>query len=211
LGGWSAWDGLVNYVPGFSQVRSAYRFIYFLQIAIVFSAAMGIRWLADGKPAWRRFAAIGFAILCMIDPWPCSVRLGATPSISEMQSGWTETLRTEPSGGLVVLPLLDGGNVQDYEIVAEWMLKGLYAGKPMVNGYSGFFPKPQLELARKISRNGLDRDMVHELRSLGVRYIVLSPFNMVRIDMEQSGLEIMQSRQDNWQILRIPPSSARSE
>ena len=204
LGGWSAWDGLVNYVPGFSQVRSAYRFIYFLQIAIVLSAAIGIRWLADGKSTWRRFTAVVLAILCMIDPWPCNVRLGATPSISDMQEGWTETLRAEPAGGLIILPLLDGGTVHDYEIVAEWMLKGLYAGKPMVNGYSGFFPKPQLDLARRISLNGLDRGSVEELKRIGVRYIVVSPFNRLRIDLEQSGLETVELRQDNWQILRIP-------
>jgi hypothetical protein len=53
LGNWSAWDGLVNYVPGFSQVRSAYRFIYFLQIAIVLSAAIGIRWIARWQAPWR--------------------------------------------------------------------------------------------------------------------------------------------------------------
>lgn len=206
LGNWSAWDGLVNYVPGFSQVRSAYRFIYFLQIAIVLGAAIGIRWIANGKPRWRTVTAVGLAILSMIDPWPCSVRLGATPSKSEMQASWTETLRNQPMGGVVILPLLDGGTVQDYEIVAEWMLKGLYAGKPLVNGYSGFFPKPQLDLARRIYKTGLNRETVEELRRLEVRYIVLSPFNQLRFELEQSGLEIVESRQDKWIILRVPPS-----
>jgi hypothetical protein len=206
LGNWSAWDGLVNYVPGFSQVRSAYRFIYFLQIAIVLAAAIGIHWIASGKPLWRTWTAAGLAILCTIDPWPCSVRLGATPSSSEMQASWAETLRSQPMGGVVILPLLDGGTVHDYEIVTEWMLKGLYAEKPLVNGYSGFFPKPQLDLAKRIYQAGLNRETVEELNRLGVRYIVVSPFNQIRIELDQSGLEIVESRQDNWLILRIPPS-----
>jgi hypothetical protein len=121
-----------------------------------------------------------------------------------MQVGWTEALRTEPPGGIIILPLLDGGTVHDYEIVTEWMLEGLYAGKPMVNGYSGFFPKPQLDLAKRIYRDGLGPDTVAELRKIGVRYIVLSPFNRLRVDLELAGLEIVASEQDNWQILRIP-------
>jgi hypothetical protein len=211
LGGWSAWDSLVNYVPGFSQVRSAYRFIYFLQIAILLSAAMGVQWLCQGKTHWRRGIAILAAILCTIDPWPCQVRLGTTPNTGEARSGWIEVLRKEPAGGVVVLPLLDGGNVHDYEIVTEWMLVGLDTGKPFVNGYSGFFPKPQLELAKRIYSSGLNRGSVEELSRLGVRYIVVSPFNLLKIELGQSGLEIIESSQDNWHVLRIPEPIKETE
>lgn len=211
IGDWTAWEILVKYVPGFAQVRSAYRFIYFLQIAIVLSASITIYWLAKGETTWRRCIAILIAILCAVDPWPCNLRLGTTPIAVQQRPEWIEILNKQPPGGVVVLPLLDGGNVHDYEIVTEWMLEGFSAEKPLVNGYSGFFPKTQLELAKRIYQNQLDRNSVQELNQLGVRYVVVSPFLQFTVDLDRSGLELIESTPKNWHVLRIPESGIKSE
>ena len=40
--GWQPWWWLVEHAPGFAQVRNVLRFAYFVQIAIVIFAAMGL-------------------------------------------------------------------------------------------------------------------------------------------------------------------------
>jgi hypothetical protein len=45
LFGWQPWLTLADVVPGFSQVRSAFRFAFFVQIAAVLFAAQGLHWL----------------------------------------------------------------------------------------------------------------------------------------------------------------------
>lgn len=43
--GWRAWETLAEVVPGFSQVRSVFRFAWFVQMAVVLLAAQGLHWL----------------------------------------------------------------------------------------------------------------------------------------------------------------------
>jgi hypothetical protein len=45
LFGWQPWLTLADVVPGFSQVRSAFRFAFFVQMATVLLAAQGLHWL----------------------------------------------------------------------------------------------------------------------------------------------------------------------
>ena len=45
LFGWQPWLTLADVVPGFSQVRSAFRFAFFVQMATVLFAAQGLHWL----------------------------------------------------------------------------------------------------------------------------------------------------------------------
>ena len=43
--GWKVWETLTESVSGFSQVRSVFRFAWFVQIAVVLLAAQGLHWL----------------------------------------------------------------------------------------------------------------------------------------------------------------------
>ena len=42
---WKVWETLTESVPGFSQVRSVFRFAWFVQMAVVLLAAQGLHWL----------------------------------------------------------------------------------------------------------------------------------------------------------------------
>ncbi|XZE19067.1 hypothetical protein SH449x_004377 [Pirellulaceae bacterium SH449] len=203
LGNWSPWGGLVGYVPGFSQVRSAYRFAYFVQMAIVLLSAIGIDTLVKAGRKTIRWMAMAFGLLSMLDPWPGVTRLGVAPAIEELRSGWVSSLKNEPRSGVLILPLHEGGAVRDYEVVTEWMLQSLQAGMPLVNGYSGFFPEEQLSLARRIGGEGLSERVVAELSDLGIGYVVISPYSDTLA--ETAGLNPLgaQTGQDKWQVFKV--------
>ncbi len=180
IGEWNFWDYLASSVPGLAQVRSVYRFCYFVQIASVLLAAEALNygWQLRAGLANSRLklsatmvltAALGWLAL---DPWPPAMRLCVLPSSSE---NWQSTLSSVTGGGAVLfLPMLAEGSVRDYESTAEWMVQLLPTGKAMVNGYSGFFPESNLELARQIATNGMDQSMQKHLASLGIGYVVVT-------------------------------------
>lgn len=199
----SPWNGLVSYVPGFSQVRSAYRFAYFVQIAMVLASAIGIDTFAKADRKSVRWIVVVIAILSTLDPWQGSTKLGVAPTADEMRAGWASRLKNEPLSGVLILPLHEGGTARDYEVVTEWMLHSLQAGKPLVNGYSGFFPKEQLALARRIREEGLSERVTTELSELGVEYVVISPYHEGAKETEHLVGLRMGADMGKWQVFKI--------
>jgi len=82
---------------------------------------------------------------------PPASRLYAVPARKPLPA-WVIWLRDhgKPGGALACLPFPVGSQTRDYEETTTWMYWGTFHGRPLVNGYSGFFPKPYLDL-----RNGL--------------------------------------------------------
>lgn len=201
FGNWNIWQTVTNYVPGFAQVRSVYRFAFFVQIGLVVLAAFSIDAIfqrASQLSSWRygtSIIATCFAAGWLaLDPWPPILTKCVPP---EAEGEWINLLRDQPPGALLIMPLPSGGVVRDYELTTEWMVGTRSLGKPLVNGYSGFFPQQHLDLAESISEQGLSTTILEELRSQGVRYIVISPY-------------YIQHEQDEWKLLQeLTPRSEK--
>ncbi|GAB4581242.1 MAG: hypothetical protein Fur0022_39890 [Anaerolineales bacterium] len=58
---------------------------------------------------------------------------------------WVWWLRTQPEGAAIIFPFAEGRSVEAFEPTAVGMVWGLVHGKPLVNGYSGFFPQVDRE------------------------------------------------------------------
>ena len=176
---------LQQYVPGFSLIRSPFRFAIFVQLAIVWLSLEAIevfnptRWgrrpplkLASKSAKglefrgvnlywghggnWRRWSPCAFpfvivSLLITFEAIPPASRLYAVPARKPLPA-WVIWLRDhgKPGGALACLPFPAGSQTRDYEETTTWMYWGTFHGRPLVNGYSGFFPKPYLDL-----RNGL--------------------------------------------------------
>ena len=175
---------LQQYVPGFSLIRSPFRFAIFVQLAIVWLSLEAIelfnptRWgrrpplkLAS-QPAkglelmgvnsdcgfgsnWWRWSPCAFpfvvvSLLITFEAIPPASRLYAVTAAKPLPA-WVMWLRDhdELEGALACLPFPAGSVTRDYEETTTWMYWGTFHGRPLVNGYSGFFPKPYLDL-----RNG---------------------------------------------------------
>ncbi len=111
-------------------------------------------------PIWQRWAGVGLSlafpmiasVLVLLQIWPARLVLVAVPQRTP-QAGWIVWLRehTEPDEILVCLPFPTGADVGHYRETLDWMRHGLDHERPLVNGYSGFFPPHFLELRGQLN------------------------------------------------------------
>ncbi len=72
-----------------------------------------------------------------------------------------------------MLPLAEHGSSKHYQDTVVGMLQALNHGKPMVEGYSGFFPN-RIRALRKRLKGFPDDFSIDYLKSLDVGYVVVS-------------------------------------
>jgi hypothetical protein len=158
--GFSPYAFLAAVVPGLEQARNVYRFGVFVQLGVVFLAAIALDYAA-GLPAWLRRQAtsarfrtvagwavvVGVGGLAMFETWPPQQTLFECPPAAANQ-GWLTWLRDETpdSAVLACVPFPAGRTVADYESTALWMYFQIWHRRPLVNGYSGVFPEDFLRL-----------------------------------------------------------------
>jgi len=193
LGNWSPYGTLLQVVPGLDSARNIYRFAVFVQLAIVMLSVQALHWLSalprviarlcqrtHAEPVARRWTAPAGAALALVlgaaavvEIWPPPQTLFACPPRSE-QDGWTEWLQAETprSTVLACLPFPRGKRAADYETTALWMYLQSRHERPLVNGYSGFFPTSFLDLKQQL-QGFPDAASLHAMHARGVQYCVI--------------------------------------
>jgi hypothetical protein len=160
IGPWKLWPLLAQLVPPLSSARSLFRFAYFAQLAIVLLAAIGadrcarsLRALAGasavspGRGRLGRWAPVmslasvaSLGLVLAAEVPPPAVRLIAVPDL-RTRPDWVEFLIHQPDDGpILCLPFAEGFSEAAFERTTRWMLWAVVHGRPLVNGYSGFFP-----------------------------------------------------------------------
>lgn len=106
------------------------------------------RWLAY---AWWGPLVV-LSLLLVMEVWPPRQSLFTCPVAGEIPA-WALWLRdhSEPTDAVVCLPFPTGYTVGDYQETAIWMYWGTMHRRPLVNGYSGFFPKTFVELKEQLT------------------------------------------------------------
>jgi hypothetical protein len=185
---------LFDYVPGFAQIRSPFRFAVFVQLACVWLSAIAVDslcphnwWRAERVREWigrqrvlrRRLwtlvvwipaVALGSCLICETLPTP--QRLQAMPSTASPPL-WVEYLRDEtpPGAPVVHLPFVRGKGLTDYESTTWWMWWSGVHRRPLLNGYSGFFPDAYLVLQDEL-RSFPDKG-APRLAEMGAQYAIV--------------------------------------
>lgn len=182
--GWKPWQFLTENLPGFGQVRSVYRFVWFVQMVIVLLAVEGISGLHAACRKWlsHRFSKTAMACLvilpgavlaCEVLPEP--TKRGGIPFVDD-HSGWIEFVRDNASAGSSVacLPFATGTGVEDYDVTTRWMLYGLRHKIPMINGYSGFFPNSYISMRDWMNEKFPSADALSELIAFDAELVVVA-------------------------------------
>ncbi len=93
------------------------------------------------------------SLILMCEVWPPRQSLYTCPSATTAPA-WILWLRenSQPDDALICLPFPTGYAPRDYEDTTLWMYWGTLHGRPLVNGYSGFFPKHFVDLKENLTR-----------------------------------------------------------
>ncbi len=112
-------------------------------------ASKAWQWVAYG---WRLPLATVSALL-MFEVWPPPQSLFTCPATGEIPA-WSLWLRDHSDKGdaVICLPFPTGYTVGDYQETAVWMYWGTMHHRPLVNGYSGFFPKAFVDLKELLTQ-----------------------------------------------------------
>lgn len=156
-------DVLMSWYPGFAQVRNVFRFAVFAQLITAFLAVDALQVLrlerfrdSASRPVllqWGAGSLVAAAGLTMtFEIRPAAQNLFSLPSWGENRA-WLFWIRnnTEADSVLACLPFPDGRTANSYESTTLWMYWQTFHGRPLVNGYSGFFPEPFLEMKETMS------------------------------------------------------------
>ncbi|MDA8017509.1 MAG: hypothetical protein MPN21_08685 [Thermoanaerobaculia bacterium] len=175
-------DGLllewVRGLPGLSQIRSWFRFALFVQLALCSLATLGLHLI--GQRMSVRFSSsraavlvLALALLATFEVQPSAGRIQDLPPL-DLELAWLDWVqeRTTPDDVLAFVPFPEGRNSSDYLGTSQWMYWQMRHWRPMVNGYSGFFPAS----FRALKKTMVDFPSDESLEALGrsgVRYCVV--------------------------------------
>jgi len=156
-------------VPPLRGLRAPARFGMMVALALSVLAGLGAAWVLERLPrGWWRHAA-GVAMLAILAVEYASNVTSLHPWVQRVPiyAAW---LRNQPPGVVVDLPIARANTLPLFE--AEWAFYGRTHKHPMVNGYSGYFPRRYINLLGAMIPFPRG-DSLTALRQHDVRYIVM--------------------------------------
>lgn len=180
LGDLQLWWILAKYVPGISQVRNVFRFVYLTQMAIILLSIIALTeiWLRLRARAWRRVTSASLvtivALAALIEVPATKPLLAGVPDLSR-HVNWAGFLKqnTPPGKSIACLPFPASTAALDFDSTTRWMYLGSLHGVPMINGYSGFFPPSYLKFQAQINKDGLSEDILTQLAAMKTHFVVI--------------------------------------
>jgi hypothetical protein len=152
---------LLMYLPGFSSLRVPARFWMTVTLCLAVIGAMVFARLTATLGRIRLAAAAVVAVGVLTDTWMTAMPLAATPKPFQVLS-----CSTDASGPIIEFPL--GPVYSD----AAAMYRQMSHRRPLVNGYSGYFPPHYAPLQRGLALR--DPDILTQLAAFGVTTAVVN-------------------------------------
>lgn len=156
-----------KYFPGVNSLRVPARFSSLALLGVALLAGEAIGWLQSAlRRGGSAVAMLLIALICLesvsapigLEPAPC--KPGEWPGVYQ----WL--VSEAPPGPIMEIPFT--GNWND----PKYVFYSIYHRRPMVNGYSSYFP-PLFEPFRDTAPRLLDTDHIGLLEQLGVRLLVI--------------------------------------
>lgn len=139
IGDWRPFASLREVVPGLRTLRSPFRAVAISQVLLAALAALALARLASWRGNTGRILALALGVLAAAENLASPGNLVPTPT--SPRTTWTDWLRKQP-GKLIVahVPFPRGLHVSDYEVETWRMFGQIDHHRPLLNGYSGYFP-----------------------------------------------------------------------
>ncbi|HEX3129493.1 MAG TPA: hypothetical protein VH394_19305 [Thermoanaerobaculia bacterium] len=139
IGDWRPFANLREVVPGLRTLRSPFRAAAISQALLAALAALALARLSSWRGNTGKILAIALGVLAAAENLASPGNLVPTPTTP--RTAWAEWLRKQP-GKLIVahVPFPRGLHVSDYEVETWRMFAQIDHHRPLLNGYSGYFP-----------------------------------------------------------------------
>jgi hypothetical protein len=138
--GWRPFATLRALVPGFNGLRSPFRFTTIMQLGLPILAALALSQLRQRAARAGSALLIGVGLLGAIENLSVQPTLATVPPMD--RTGWAGWLRDQPDPTVIAhIPFPSDVHVAAYEVETLRMLAQIAHHKPLVNGYSGYFPQ----------------------------------------------------------------------
>lgn len=220
----SLWSLACEWFSPLSRVRSPYRFAYFTQLGIILLAAIAsnqiLRAAKLSRSRMRRRGeqvfqtqylgrqALGlFLVIAMaVEILPPQTFL-THPPLAEFTPDWAYFLRTQsnPEDRVLCLPVAKDASEISQEISTRWMLFGAQHSCVILNGYSGFTPKPWIDLRKQLRQKQWPETTFDRLRAIETKFIVVRR-DLTKVDLAQYVEQVERIFQDErhevWRLLK---------
>jgi hypothetical protein len=155
-GGVTAWRLLYPLLPGAEAIRGVSRIVLPLLLVVGLGVGLALEWIATRR---RTLAALAVAVIVLEQGQ--TPRSFAMAPLVERSRFIAATAPASCDAFLYTVVLPKPGPLAPYQLEAMWA--SLFAGKPTVNGYSGYPPRGWWELT---SRFLTDRAQAEDLPEL---------------------------------------------
>ena len=169
----SPYNLLYKFVPGFSSIRSPYRFSIFLALFLAILAGVGVLWICRRfRSRWRWPVVVCLIGMSLFELWPVPVRLIKVPvALAELPPVYQHVKKLPSDTALIEVPLPTLPSEEGLEPTARYIYYSTFHWQRLVNGYSGFSPRAEDELI-KMFAEPKHEDALSALRAFGVEYIL---------------------------------------
>ncbi len=174
--GWQPFDTMRSFIPGFSELRSPFRFAIIMQLMLAALAALGLGYLLvylrDRKQAGIALVVL-LGLLGAAENLNVPVPLQSIPTSAK--TAWVQWLKVQPQGTMVAhVPFPNGLRITDYEIEGWRMFAQIEHQMPIVNGYSGYFPPGYTDFQLSMATGFPSQGLICELNlGLGANTLVV--------------------------------------
>lgn len=186
---------LYQFVPGFSSIRSVGRFSIFCALFLSILAGWGVLWLLHRCRAQFRWT-LAFLLISMtiLEAWPMPPRLmKVADNLDELPPIYQHVSRLPSNSVLLEFPMRMGSEVTVREMHGRYLYRSIFHWLPLVNGYSGFFPRASEQL-KDLFTQLTPEVKLSALRAFGVQYVLvhgdtLTNEEVIQLrDLEEEGL-----------------------
>ena len=169
----SPYNFLYQFVPGFSSIRSSYRFAIFCTLFLAVLAGWGILWIS--RRVGKRWAPITLLFLLtavLFELWPLPPRLIKVPgSLEELPPIYQHVKKLPADAVLIELPLARGNSERHIEPQARAVYYSTFHWLKMTNGYSGFTPLSNVELNKVITESEAET-ILEAFKTFDIQYVL---------------------------------------
>jgi hypothetical protein len=145
--------------------RSPARAIVLFDLSLAMLAAWGLALLLRGRPVRIRIAGTGVAVLLLIAEYRAFPLDPFYPTTAAAPPVYAWLARTEVPGAVVEWPF---GLLYDF----DYVFRQAQHGRPILNGYSGFFPQTFRDLQAALDQRPISESVFSQMGRLGAGLLV---------------------------------------